>query len=134
MSKFMNLLDNIHAVNTAMEALKEKLVAYYADNSESLDVRWAAFCNAPTPTKEHYSYTVHFPSEVLLDANEICWMDDFDYAKHETVNMVDVVRHFEYTWDEDIFEDKFGCEKVKFLNSLRSDILMKNIGTFVVNW
>lgn len=101
--------------------IKRLYLPYIQDKSIPLEDRWEIFGKVPQELKEHKIWIVHFPSEKKF--GEICWYDDFYVERHETVNLIDLVRS--------INRNKWSQERI---DAFKEDILQMNLGSFINDW
>ena len=129
----MNILEEIITYKNGSNPLKERYIAYIANQDISLEERWEVFCEAPIDWKNDNSYVVSFDVEKSLRKKgyELSWYDDFYIEKNETVIMQEIVERIKESLDEELKELGWSEE---LLNDFKNEILAKNLGSFDYDW
>lgn len=115
--------------------LKDRYMKYIADPDIPIDDRWNLFLEAPSHFQYHKSWCEHFSSESMLPGGEISWYDDMYVERHETVDSASFIdtKLPDYLTDSCDF-DKDSNEFKLIIDSFKSEILSRNLGSFVFDW
>jgi uncharacterized protein YhaN len=120
----------VEIINEKIAELKEEFAKFIVDKDYSLEERWSVFAKANDALSNHNSWTEHFKHPAAEISGD-------SYGRGECIDVVDWV-------DENLVEvlagsfdepsDKDFENASKDLDSLREEILEKNIKSFCFDW
>jgi hypothetical protein len=112
--------------------VRSDYLSYISDTSISLAERWAVFTETPDNMKEHESCYVTFECEQQM--GEISWYDDFYLDRGNvitTANMIELWRNHILDEEDEDPEDK---KWTQYLDSVKEEVLARNLGSFTNDW
>ena len=128
------MLDEIQKYIADGQEIKQAFVAYITDKSISLEERWAVFGVAPVEFKNQKNHALNFKAELTLPDQEIVWYDDFNIEKYETVVMFNFIN----LQIEELTSSYRSLHKknytLEFFNSMKEEVLEKNMHSFKFDW
>jgi hypothetical protein len=127
------MIEIIYAFNENIDLHKRILEGWITDKSNSLEQRWATWCEAPSCLKNSESDLVSFEN---LPEDFICYDGYYNVDRYQTVCTKSMIENIEYSYDNFKKFDFFGGGAYRNLNidALKEEILTKNLGSFVYDW